>query len=460
MASLDLGAASDGAAALIAPAAAAPDAPAAQTAVAATASLRADVERLAWLLEEWVQRYLTRDWRAAVAAALAASDDLEAMFERLAALSDPAELLSVAAPLGATGFAWAVNLVMIDDSNLGSFYGLAAALLRAAESCAVHETVRASCEYVAGLVAGYEGDMAEGLRLLSRAQAVRARVLGPASREALDALSAMGRYKLVFSASEAEALFKEAHEGLTRLLGAGAVATLQSLCNQAQSLEVQGKCAEAEALYGTVLQGQEAALGPDHPDVCATAGHIGDCCEARKDLATAEHHFWRALNSCAAGLGEGHENTLRFGMLLACFFTRHERWADAAPLYTRAMEQATLHFGAADPLTLEAQAGLTLCLVSQKFFKSAVKLLTPVLEALGAPHESMRQRLVVLMVQSLAGVGRTHAALALAQRELPDMLAALGPENPNTILLTAFLRERATSGRRQREHGAGRRRQL
>jgi hypothetical protein len=92
---------------------------AAAAAVAATPALRADVERLASLLDDWGRRYLTRDWRQPLDAALAAADELEAVFARLAALSDPAELLSVAAPLGATGFHW--TFAFDDVLRIGAF---------------------------------------------------------------------------------------------------------------------------------------------------------------------------------------------------------------------------------------------------------------------------------------------------------------------------------------------------
>ena len=207
---------------------------------AASPALRADVERLASLLDDWGRRYLTRDWRPALEAVRAASGEVESLFARLAALGDPAELLSAAAPLGASGFHWALDLHALIDFR--AFKPAADALCRASEASGAPEVVRASCAFAAGLALIETGLRPQARPLLERTLALRTRVLGVNSREALDVQHLLGVGKYFLRAyDEAEGVLRAAYEGRKRLLGPGDASTLLTLQYLAACVGLTGK---------------------------------------------------------------------------------------------------------------------------------------------------------------------------------------------------------------------------
>lgn len=53
----------------------------------------------------------------------------------------------------------------------------------------------------------------------------------------------------------------------------------------------------------------EAALGPDHPDLVASLGSLGNLLRDQGDLAAARGHYERALRISAGALGEDHSST-------------------------------------------------------------------------------------------------------------------------------------------------------
>jgi tetratricopeptide (TPR) repeat protein len=390
--------------------------------VTATPALRADVERLASQLDDWGRRYLTRDWKPALEELRAALGEVEATFERLAALSDPAELLSVAAPLGATGFGWAVEL---DDLvNNIAFRKMAGALACATAFCpALPETVRASCDFVAGLglSGGRQLDMAR--TSLERALVVRTRLLGPADGSTLEAAHALAVCHFFNKAfPEAQALFKAAYDGRKQLLGESHPTTLQSLQRFAEGLTLQGKVAAAEALQRVALSGLEAALGPDHPRTIFSATGLGICFRIRGD----------------------------FGPALALLQKSAERLAR-----TR---------GVAHPTTLNTLLTASTCLNHQRQHAEALAVQQPALEtamtALGDDHDTTLL-LVIATAISLGELGRFQEALALAQPALPRMLATLGPFHPDVqrmpkYFITWSSRLQAGSGAAALGRGRGR----
>jgi hypothetical protein len=275
---------------------------------AASPALRADVERLASLLDDWGRRYLTRDWRPALEAVRASSGEVESLFARLAALGDPAELLSVAAPLGATGFRWAVAF---DRALLlGAFGAMADALCRAAEASGAPEVILSSCAFAAGTAHCAADDLDRARPLLERAVALRVRFLGVTSREALDAQLILGACMYKQDAlAEAEVVLRAAYDGCKRLLGPGDASTLRILEHLATCVELLGNVRQGEALLGVVLQGQEAALGPDHPRTLTTLNVLAEYQLARRADAAAEPMLRRLLDSHVANDGEDHEVT-------------------------------------------------------------------------------------------------------------------------------------------------------
>jgi tetratricopeptide (TPR) repeat protein len=370
---------------------------------------------------------------------------VEAVFARLSALSDPAELLSVAAPLGATGFRWAVDL--IEYISFSAFDGMAVVLHRAAESCGAAQTVRASCDFAAAVLRVTQFQLA--LPLLEGALEVRNRVLGAASREALDVRHALGLCTYHHGAyAEAEPHFKAAYDGRKRLLGARDSATLHSLCNLAMTLHGQGKAAACGALMGVALPGLEAALGPLHPHTLTSVYSLANIAFMRKDYAAAAPLFRRALEGCVAGpLGEEHGLAVLSRDQLTDCLVGLDRPSDAEPLFRRAAELCTRSHGAADERALVAQARLAGCLARQGRHAESLELARATLRAASGRGEAPKiaMSLSVLEVDALTALGRVGEALSLAQREQPRMLARLGPDHVLTVALSTML-NRLTDG--------------
>jgi tetratricopeptide (TPR) repeat protein len=440
-------------------AAAAADAPAAAAAphiVAATPALRADVERVASLLDDWGRRYQSRDWRPALAAARAARDEVQSLFERLAALSDPAELLSAAAPLGATGFRWAAELPMGDRFiECPAFHALGRALRRAGETSGVAETVRASCDFGAGIACGTMELCDGAFPLLERALAVRERALGAGSREALDVRHALGQLRFETAEwAEAEPQLKAAYDGRKRLLGPNHPATLHSLQYLAMTLHSGGKAAAGEALLGVALAGLEAALGPSHPFVLATLNNLGTFYVVRRDPAAAEALFRRSLEGCVDGLGEPHKETRVSRLNLAHCLLRLERPSEAEPLFRRAAERNTEGADDEDAVRAEASVQVVECMVRTERYAQALararSIAKTVGAALGKSHPSSTH-LVLVTAEALAGLGRMQEAGELAAREHPRLCAELGPDDSRTRALALMMQVSSLGGRgRQR----------
>jgi tetratricopeptide (TPR) repeat protein len=432
--------------------------------VAATPALRADVERLASRLDDWWRRYLTRDWQPALTDLRAAHEEAKALFFRLAALSDGAELLSVAAPLGATGFRWATELPAEDRfADTLAFHDLARALQKAAEACGTPEIVRASCGLVAGRSFFCECHAHLAQALLEGALEVRRRLLGASSREALDAQHELGAFHCHQGRyAEAEAAFRAAYDGRKRLLGAGDADTLRSLQCLADSLTEQaGKAAAGEALLRVALQGLEAALGPDHPYALNALYSLGYAAKERGELAAAEGFFRRALDSSASGLGEDHEATCDQREELGSCLMLQGRHAEAEPHLRHLAELWPRTRGAADPFALAAQMNLATCLTRQGKHSGALDVLRPALAAASAELGSTHRSTLTLaegVIEALVALRSFSEAKALAERTLPRLRAAPNAEVA-TVRVAAMLRACNDALAQQRpSRGAGRRR--
>jgi tetratricopeptide (TPR) repeat protein len=436
--------------------AAVPDAPAAAAAphVAATPALRADVERLASQLDDWGRRYLTRDWKPALDAVRVARDELDAVFDQLSALTEPAELLSVAAPLGATGFKWAVELP-VDESFIDDapFHDMARALHEASMACGVPETVQASCDLVVGRSFFCECCEPKARALLERALGAFTRNLGAGSHEALDAQYALGHFHYHRGRyAAAEAALQPAYEGRKRLLGPDDPSTLTALYVLANSHVRQGRGAAGEALMREAQAGLEAALGPDHPHVLNTVLDLGTRALRLEDYPAAERHLRRALKSSAAGLGPDHSETQTVRRELARTLLRMQRFADAGAQYGHLARHLSRTRGPGHEKTLDALAFEGTCLQRSGQQAAALALVSSALPAaraeLGA-YDGTTVQFISVNIDALSGLGRKAAAVELAERELPGIAEAMGPDHPIVLKLTALLRRGRGAGRRR-----------
>ena len=81
------------------------------------------------------------------------------------------------------------------------------------------------------------------------------------------------------------------------------------LNNLAQLLQATNRLAEAEPLYRRALEIGEAAVGPDHPTVAIRLNNLAQLLQATNRLAEAEPLMRRALNIVEDSLGPDHPNT-------------------------------------------------------------------------------------------------------------------------------------------------------
>jgi tetratricopeptide (TPR) repeat protein len=426
--------------------------------VAASPALRADVERLAYQLEDWARRYQSREWRPALAELRAARGEVEATFVRLTTLSDPAELLSVAAPLGATGFRWVANLDDLIESP--AFSGLALALSRAAVSCGAPEPVRASCDFVLGEAIYFGSQFSRARPLLERALEARSRLLGPADVDTLCAQHALGACVHQMGAyAEAQPLIRAAYEGRKRLLGPNDPATLLSLQLFGGSLITLGKAAAGEALLGVAVRGLEEALGPDNPHTLYAVTTLGLRCKDRGDVSQAEALLRRVVEGTVAGLGEESSALGLYRSELGRLLLHTRRPAEAESFLRQAVEGLSrIRGAAADPTMLQLRSDISVCLYDQGRHAEALalqqQLLATATAALGANHETTIC-MAMFTARTLAALGRHQEALALAQPTLPRAQATLGPDDPDTRALSTLI-SKLQAGANAPAHGRGR----
>ena len=74
-------------------------------------------------------------------------------------------------------------------------------------------------------------------------------------------------------------------------------------------LRAQGDLTGTKALYERALAIDEAAFGPDHPDVAIDLNNLGLVLESQDDLAGAKPLYERALQICREFLGDDHPTT-------------------------------------------------------------------------------------------------------------------------------------------------------
>ena len=70
-----------------------------------------------------------------------------------------------------------------------------------------------------------------------------------------------------------------------------------------------GDLAGAKAHFERALRIDEAAYGPDHPNVAIRVNNLGYVLQEEGDLAGAKAHYERALRIWEATLPAGHPNT-------------------------------------------------------------------------------------------------------------------------------------------------------
>ncbi|SLM37470.1 beta transducin-like protein het-e4s, partial [Lasallia pustulata] len=88
--------------------------------------------------------------------------------------------------------------------------------------------------------------------------------------------------------AEAEAMYRQALEGLEKAWGPEHTSTLGTVHHLAVLYADQGKMAEAEAMYRRALEGSEKAWGPEHTSTLGTVHNLGNLYKDQGKMAEAE----------------------------------------------------------------------------------------------------------------------------------------------------------------------------
>jgi len=75
-------------------------------------------------------------------------------------------------------------------------------------------------------------------------------------------------------------------------------------------LQDLGELSEARQCYERALRIDEAAFGPDHPNVAIRVNNLGNVLQALGELSEARQCYERALRIFTAFLGDDHPNTV------------------------------------------------------------------------------------------------------------------------------------------------------
>ena len=220
---------------------------------------------------------------------------------------------------------------------------------------------------------------------------------------------------------EAEPLFQRALAIREKLLRAEHPDIAQSLYNLAAVRVNQQEFAQAQPLLERALAIQEKSLPADSPDIAMTLNGLGLIAMSRGQFADAEQDHQRAL-AIREKNGAANTDVAESLANLAAVYLNENRYADAAPLFTRALSIW-------QPLLDEEHPNIALCLDglgTAYMFSSQYAQAEPLLKhalvirehVYGAQHP-----VVAGTVESLALLHRRQGQYALAEPLYERLLA-------------------------------------
>jgi CHAT domain-containing protein/Tfp pilus assembly protein PilF len=196
---------------------------------------------------------------------------------------------------------------------------------------------------------------------------------------------------------------------------------------------------------------KEKALGSDHPDVAKSLGSLAMLYADQGRYADAEPLYRRALAINEKRLGADHPDVATSLSGLAVLYTHQGRFADAEPLYRRALEINEKALGPDHPAVASSLNNLAFLYHNQGRYADAEPLCRRALaireKALGPDHPDVASSL-----NSLGAVyqeqGRYADAEPLHNRALAIKEKVLGPGHPNVATSLNNLAELYTDQRR------------
>ena len=284
----------------------------------------------------------------------------------------------------------------------------------------------------------------EAAQQMTRALALRRRVLGSDHPDTLSSIDALGNlYLYTGNYGPAEALLTEALERRKRLQGArdpatlatmGGLATLAGLMQSDYAraadmlnrvLDVQrsalgeehpdtlanmnnlasqyvnlGSYAPADALYRKVLEIKRRVMGEEHPSTLMTMNSLGVVDRYQGKYAEAEALLTRTLQARRQVLGEDHQETLASARSLALLYAAQARYAPAETLLAETLRTGRRVLGERHPETLAAMNNVAEIYLRQNRYPEAESMFREVLEMrrilLPANHSNITNVLVSL----------------------------------------------------------------
>jgi len=195
-----------------------------------------------------------------------------------------------------------------------------------------------------------------------------------------------------------------------------------------------GRYAEALPLHQRALHVHEAALGPDHPEVALDLHFVGRALSGLGRYAEVLPLQERALRIREAALGPGHLYVAADLNGVAGALRGLGRHTEALPLHQQALRVQEAAFGPDDPNVAIALAIVGRALSALGRHAEALPLYQRALRihqtALGPDHPDIASDLNYVG-EALSGLGRHAEALPLHQRALYMDEAAFGPDHPD-----------------------------
>jgi tetratricopeptide (TPR) repeat protein len=143
----------------------------------------------------------------------------------------------------------------------------------------------------------------------------------------------------------------------------------------AMTLHSDGRFREAEELFVQVMETISRVLGKEHPDTLTSMANLALTFWNQGRWKEAEELQAKELEICSRVLGEEHPNTLTSMANLASTFWNQGRWKEAEELEVQVMETSSRVLGEEHPNTLGIMHNLAYTLQSQGCYNKALALI-------------------------------------------------------------------------------------
>jgi serine/threonine protein kinase/Tfp pilus assembly protein PilF len=236
--------------------------------------------------------------------------------------------------------------------------------------------------------------------------------------------------------AEAERLFHDAIDTLTRALGAEHREVGAAWAGLAPVFHNQGKFADAERAYKNAIAIKEKAFSPDHPELAGTLVNLASTLGRMGRDAEAEPILLRAIEALERTYGPHHVSVLSALSSLAAGYGRQGRLDDSEATLRKTLAIRERIYGPDHPNTVIELKNLGLTAMLKGDYQGARRAFERNLEvetkAFGPNHPR-----VLWTVTRMGGLhlnlAEFDAAEAAYRRALTTLEKALGPDNIETV---------------------------